>query len=401
MLLKNKKILLGVTGSIAAYKAPLLVRLLIKAGAEVRVIMTSAAADFVTKITLATLSKNDVYDSYVENDTGSWHNHVELGLWADAMVIAPATAHTISKCANGICNDFLTAVYLSAKCPVLFAPAMDLDMYVHGSTLANLDKLKNYGNSILKAGYGELASGLVGDGRMPEPEEIMVALEGIFGQIPSLVHKKVLITAGPTQEPLDPVRFISNHSSGKMGVAIAERLAAAGAEVTLVCGKIQLPVQNQTIKKIEVRSAQDMYQAVNEKFTQAEIIIFAAAVADYTPATVAEKKIKKKEATFQIDLVKTIDLAATFGKLKTEKQKIVGFALETDNELVNALDKMQRKNFDMIVLNSLNNKGAGFGHDTNQITILKNSGERLDFGLKTKTEVAEDIVQEVAKYFVQ
>lgn len=400
MLLKNKKILLGVTGSIAAYKAPLLVRLLIKAGAEVRVIMTSAAADFVTKITLATLSKNDVYDSYVENDTGSWHNHVELGLWANAMVIAPATAHTISKCANGICNDFLTAVYLSAKCPVLFAPAMDLDMYVHGSTMTNLDKLKNYGNSILKAGYGELASGLVGDGRMPEPEEIIVALEGIFGKIPSLAHKKVLITAGPTQEPLDPVRFISNHSSGKMGVAIADRLAAAGAEVTLVCGKIHVPVQNQTIKKIEVRSAQDMYRAVNEKFTEAEIIIFAAAVADYTPATVAEKKIKKKEATFQIDLVKTIDLAATFGKLKTEKQKIIGFALETDNELANALDKMQRKNFDMIVLNSLNDKGAGFGHDTNQITILKNNGERLDFGLKTKTEVAEDIVQEVAKYFV-
>jgi phosphopantothenoylcysteine decarboxylase / phosphopantothenate---cysteine ligase len=399
LILQHKKILLGISGSIAAYKVPLLIRLLVKAGAEVKVITTTAALDFVTKLTLATLSKNEVYHSFTDDSTGSWHNHVELGLWADALVIAPATAHTLSKCANGTCNDLLTATYLSARCPVLFAPAMDLDMYVHGSTLANITKLQSFGNQILKAGYGELASGLVGDGRMAEPEQILAAIESQLGQIPELKNKNILITAGPTQEAIDPVRYISNHSSGKMGLAIAERLAAAGANVTLVCGKIHLHIQNPSIKKINVLSAADMYQAVNEHFAAMDIVIFAAAVADYTPKTVADKKIKKKEDSFSIELTKTVDLAATFGKLKTKQQKIVGFALETDNELANALDKMQRKNFDMIVLNSMNSKGAGFGYDTNQISILKPDGSIKHYELKSKNEVANDIVEEIKVFY--
>jgi phosphopantothenoylcysteine decarboxylase / phosphopantothenate---cysteine ligase len=399
LLLQNKKILLGISGSIAAYKAALLARLLVKQGAEVKVIMTAAAKDFIGPITLATLSKNPVLSEFVKDETGEWNNHVELGLWADAFVIAPATAHTLAKCANGICNDLLTAVYLSAKCPVIFAPAMDLDMYVHGSTIGNLAKLESYGNELIKAGNGELASGLVGDGRMAEPELIMAKLEALFGEIANLKNKKVLITAGPTQEPLDPVRFISNHSSGKMGVAIAERFAQAGAEVKLVCGKINVPIKSNNIVKIPVISANDMYLATEKLFKQADIIIFAAAVADYTPAIVSDKKIKKKEDKFSIELVKTVDLAATFGKLKLPNQLMVGFALETDNELENAKDKLKRKNFDMIVLNSLQDKGAGFGHDTNKITIINNDGIVTAFDLKTKEEVAQDIVQAVASKY--
>jgi phosphopantothenoylcysteine decarboxylase / phosphopantothenate---cysteine ligase len=396
-LLSNKKILVGVSGSIAAYKSAYLVRLLVKAGAEVKVIMTDAALKFVGPLTLSTLSKNPVYSSFVKNDAGEWNNHVELGLWADAMVIAPATAHTLAKCANGICDDFVTAVYLSAKCPVIFAPAMDLDMYVHGSTVANIEKLASYGNKVIKACFGELASGLIGDGRMAEPEQIINHLEGVFGQISNLKGKKILITAGPTQEPLDPVRFISNHSSGKMGVAIAERFANAGAEVVLVHGKINISVENNGIKLVPIVSANDMYLAVNEYFESSDIIVFAAAVADYTPAAVSDKKIKKNESNFNLELVKTIDLAATLGKKKKPNQIFVGFALETDNELENAKGKLEKKNFDLIVLNSLNDKGAGFGHDTNQITIIYKSGEVLKFPLKTKLEVANDIVEAVSK----
>ncbi len=399
-MLKNKKIILGVTGSIAAYKAALLVRLLIKEGAEVKVVMTAAAKDFITPLTLATLSKNEVLSSFIKNEAGQWNNHVELALWADAIVIAPATAHTLSKCANGICDDLLTAVYLSAKCKVFFAPAMDLDMYVHGSTIENLNKLQSFGNQVIKAGNGELASGLFGDGRMEEPEGILTELNNYFGQIENLIGKKVLITAGPTQEPLDPVRFISNHSSGKMGVAIAQRFAQAGAEVTLVHGKINIPVPNKNINKIAVVSANDMYLATKANFERADIIIFAAAVADYTPAKVSNKKIKKKEETFTIDLVKTTDIAGSLGKLKRQNQIIVGFALETDNELANAKDKLSRKNFDLIVLNSLNDKGAGFGHDTNQITIVDSQNNIQNFELKSKTEVANDIVNLVSKSII-
>ncbi len=397
-MLKNKKILVGVTGSIAAYKAAILVRLLVKLGAEVKVIMTEAAKDFITPLTLATLSKNPVLSAFVKDEAGQWNNHVELGLWADAIIIAPATAHTLAKCANGICNDLLTATYLSAKCPVLFAPAMDLDMYVHGSTLANIEKLKSFGNQIINAEHGELASGLVGDGRLAEPETILKKIEAIFGKIESLKNKNILITAGPTQEPLDPVRFISNHSSGKMGVAIAERFASAGANVTLVCGKINFQINNEKIEVVKVISANDMYLATKTYFEKADIIVFAAAVADYTPAKVSDKKIKKKEDHFTIELVKTIDLAGTFGKIKKDNQIIVGFALETDNELENATDKLERKNFDLIVLNSLNDKGAGFGHDTNQITIINSKNEIVKYPLKSKTEVAEDIVIAITNF---
>jgi phosphopantothenoylcysteine decarboxylase / phosphopantothenate---cysteine ligase len=396
-LLKNKKILIGVSGSIAAYKIALLVRLFIKSGAEVKVVMTEASKDFITPLTLATLSKNPAYSQFVKSKEGEWNNHVELGLWADIMVIAPATAHTLAKCANGICDDLLTAVYLSAKCPVLIAPAMDLDMYIHGSTKANIDKLESYGNTIINAQFGELASGLIGDGRMAEPEQIIDSVESIFGEIAVLKGKNVLITAGPTQEPLDPVRFISNHSSGKMGVAIAERFAKAGANVTMVHGKINVSAKHDNIKKIAIISANDMYLATKANFEKADIVIFAAAVADYTPAIVSDKKIKKKEDNFSLNLLKTVDLAATLGKEKKEGQLLVGFALETDNELANAHDKLKRKNFDMIVLNSLNDKGAGFGHDTNQITVVDKSGAVEKYPLKTKHEVADDIVVAISK----
>jgi phosphopantothenoylcysteine decarboxylase / phosphopantothenate---cysteine ligase len=397
VILKNKKILLGVSGSIAAYKSAFLVRLLVKQGAEVQVVCTEAAKDFITPLTLATLSDKPVYSSFNATDTGVWTNHVALGLWADALIIAPATANTLAKCANGICNDLLTAVYLSAKCPVIFAPAMDLDMYAHGSTLQNIQKLESFGNQVLKAGHGQLASGLVGDGRMAEPEEIVVQLENLLGTIAEFTGKNILITSGPTQEALDPVRFISNHSSGKMGLALANRLAQAGANVTLVNGPSALPVNNPKINLVKVRSANDMYQACKIHFPTAHITIFAAAVADYTPSHVADKKIKKKEANFDIHLEKTVDIAATLGQEKKTGQSIVGFALETDNELANAQDKLERKNLDMIVLNSLQTAGAGFGHDTNQVTIIHKNGQPITFDLKTKTEVANDIVLELKK----
>ncbi len=396
-MLKNKKILIGISGSIAAYKMAFLTRLLVKEGAEVQIVMTQAAKEFITPLTLATLSKNPVLSDFVKNEAGQWNNHVKLGLWADVMLIAPATAHTLAKCANGICDDLLTAVYLSARCPVYFAPAMDLDMYAHPSTKANLEKLQSYDNHIISSEFGELASGLVGEGRMAEPENLVQVLEKHFSKNPILENKTVLITAGPTQEALDPVRFISNHSTGKMGYAIANKLAKAGAKVTLVSGPTNLTNPDASIQLLKVRSAKEMFEVAQSHFAQAQIIILAAAVADYTPVVVSDKKIKKKEDTFNIELTKTTDIAATLGQQKTDKQLMIGFALETDNELENALGKLRRKNFDLIVLNSLRDAGAGFGHDTNQICIIDKAEKIHSFTLKSKQDVAEDIVEMIIK----
>lgn len=394
-MLTNKKILIGISGSIAAYKIALLVRLLVKEGAEIQVVMTQAAQDFITPLTLATLSKKPVLSEFVKDKTGTWNNHVELGLWADVILIAPATAHTLAKCANGICDDLLTAVYLSAKCPVMFAPAMDLDMYQHLSTIENLRKLLSFGNQIIKSNFGELASGLVGEGRMAESEEMVEILKKHFSENPILKGKKVLITAGPTQEPIDPVRFISNHSTGKMGYAIADKLAKAGAEVTLVSGQVVLKLPDASINLVKVRSAKEMFEASQKYFADADIIILAAAVADYTPTVVAANKIKKKEDTFTIELTKTTDIAKTLGQQKRPEQLLVGFALETDNEVANAVGKIHAKNLDMIILNSLQYAGAGFGYDTNKINIIKRDGTMIEFDLKSKQDVAQDIVNEI------
>ena len=394
-MLKNKKILLGISGSIAAYKIAFLVRLLIKETAEIQVVMTQAAKEFITPLTLATLSKKPVLSEFVKDSTGTWNNHVDLGLWADVILIAPATAHTVAKCANGICDDLLTAVYLSAKCPVIFAPAMDLDMYKHPSTIENLQKLQSFGNQIIKSNFGELASGLVGEGRMAEPEELVNIITKHFSENLILKGKKVLITAGPTQEPIDPVRFISNHSTGKMGFAIADKFAKAGADVTLVSGQVALKSPDASINLIKVRSANEMYEITKMYFDEADIIILSAAVADYTPTVVTDKKIKKKEDTFTIELTKTTDIAKMLGQIKRPEQLIVGFALETDNEVENAIGKIKSKNLDMIVLNSLQNVGAGFGHDTNKISIIRRDGSIVDFELKSKQDVAMDIVNEI------
>lgn len=394
-MLKGKKILLAVSGSIAAYKSALLVRLLVKEGAEVQVIMTEAAKEFITPLTLATLSKKPVLSSFTHGQNGEWNNHVELGLWADIMVVAPATASTLAKMALGSGNDLLTACYLSARCPVMVAPAMDLDMYVHPSTVANITKLQSFGNRIIKANHGELASGLVGDGRMAEPEEIVEAIENVFTENHFFTGKKVLITAGPTQEALDPVRYISNHSTGKMGIAIAEKMADLGAEVTLVLGKTSQKVSNSKVKVIPVVSANDMFVATERQFKQSDIVIFSAAVADYTPETVADKKIKKSEDTFTVHLKKTVDIAATLGKQKAKGQILVGFALETDNEMANASNKLAKKNFDMVILNSMQDPGAGFGHDTNKISVVKPHNVITEYALKSKTEVARDIAMEI------
>ena len=396
-MLKNKKILLGISGSIAAYKIAFLTRLLVKEGAEVQIVMTQAAKEFITPLTLATLSKKPVLSEFVKDQMGTWNNHVDLGLWADVILIAPATAHTLAKCANGICDDLLTAVYLSAKCPVMFAPAMDLDMIQHPSTIENLKKLQSFGNQTVKSNFGELASGLVGEGRMAEPEELVEILLKHFSENVILKGKKVLITAGPTQEPIDPVRFISNHSTGKMGYAIADKFAKAGAEVTLVSGQVALKSPDESIHLIKVRSAKEMFEATKQYFDEADIIVLSAAVADYTPAIVAEKKIKKKEDTFTIELTKTVDIAKTLGATKRLDQLMVGFALETDNEVENAIGKIKSKNLDMIVLNSLQNLGAGFGHDTNKISIIKRDGTMIDFDLKSKQEVATDIVAVISE----
>lgn len=392
MNLKGKKILLGISGSIAAYKSALLVRLLVKAEAEVRVVMTQSATEFITPLTLSTLSKNPVLTSFTKNETGEWNNHVELGLWADLIIIAPATAKTLSKCASGHCDDLLTAIYLSARCPVFFAPAMDVDMFKHPSTQHNIGKLVSYGNIFISPEHGELASGLIGDGRLAEPENIIKVLDAHFSQRPVARSKRVLITAGPTVEPLDPVRFISNRSSGKMGYAIAEAFAAAGAHVTLVSGPTHLKASSPNIRTIAVETANQMFNTAKEHFEANDLIIFAAAVADYTPKYVAEQKIKKQGDSMTLDLSKTTDIAGTLGAMKRPGQTIIGFALETENELNHAEDKLVRKNFDYIVLNSLNDPGAGFAHDTNKITVIDKDKNVQQFDLKSKEEVAQDIL---------
>lgn len=389
--LKNKKIVLGITGSIAAYKSAVLTRLLVKAGAEVKIVMTPSATDFITPLTLSVLSKNPVLQDF-STQSGSWNNHVELGLWGDALLIAPGSANTLSKMASGLCDNLLLAVYLSARCPVFFAPAMDLDMLKHPSTQENLNRIKSFGNHIITTGYGELASGLVGDGRMAEPEEIITHLENFFSVDQVLSGKVALVTSGPTYEAIDPVRFVGNHSTGKMGFAIAEALASRGAKVTLVTGPTPLHTNHSNINVKQVVSAEEMYEACVAIFPSADITVLAAAVADYKPVKVAEQKIKKNENGMILELTKTRDIAASLGKLKHNGQIIVGFALETENERENALKKLESKNFDLIVLNSLNDKGAGFGHDTNKITIINKKHQVKQYDLKQKQEVAVDIV---------
>lgn len=397
--MEGRKIILGITGSIAAYKAAVLTRLLVKEGAEVKVIMTESAKDFITPLTLATLSKHPVLTEFVKNQAGEWNNHVELGLWADAMVIAPASANTLAKMAHGECDNLLLAVYLSARCPVFIAPAMDLDMLQHPSTKRNLDTLKDYGVLTIDPAHGELASGLVGVGRLAEPEEIVERLKAFFNEKKKLSNKRALVTAGPTHEALDPVRFIGNNSSGKMGFAIAESLANQGAKVTLVTGPTHLTMSHPGIEVKRVTSAQEMYEACQKVFKDADITVLSAAVADYRPAQAAPQKIKKTEQDLAIQLVKTPDIAAELGKQKKNGQRIVGFALETENEESNAKKKIEAKNFDLIVLNSLNDSGAGFGHDTNKISVINRKGEIQKFSLKSKKDVAADIVNAIVSLY--
>ncbi|MDA9977353.1 bifunctional phosphopantothenoylcysteine decarboxylase/phosphopantothenate--cysteine ligase CoaBC [Polaribacter sp.] len=395
-VLSGKKVLLGITAGIAAYKTAGLVRLFIKLGAEVQVIMTPASKDFITPLTLSTLSKNPVhstfYDKEAENEL--WNNHVELGLWADIMVIAPATANTLSKMTNGVCDNLLLATYLSSKCPVYFAPAMDLDMYIHPSTKNNLDQLQHFGNVMIPATSGELASGLVGEGRMAEPEDIVSFIEKDLLNKQPLKGKKLLLTAGPTYEAIDPVRFIGNHSSGKMGFAIAKTAANLGAEVILIAGPSAETIQHSFVKRIDVKSAEEMYTQAHLYFKDTDIAILTAAVADYRPKNVAAQKIKKKDATIEIVLEKTKDILASLGEIK-EHQLLVGFALETNNEAENAKGKLKKKNLDLIVLNSLQDKGAGFATDTNKITIIDKDLSMQTFGLKSKDAVAEDIMKAI------
>lgn len=394
-MLENKKIVLGITGSIAAYKACILARLLIKKGAEVQVVMTPSAKEFITPLTLATLTQKPVVSEFFDRRDGSWHSHVSLGLWADAMLVAPASASTIGKMANGIADNMLVTTYLSMKAPVFVAPAMDLDMYAHPTTQANLKKLASYGNHIIEPGTGFLASKLEGKGRMEEPEKIVEALEHFFASQQKLAGKKVLITAGPTYEKIDPVRFIGNYSSGKMGFALAETCAEQGAEVTLVSGPVMLQTNHPNIHRIDVESASEMYEAATKHFPKADIAILCAAVADFTPKTTADKKIKRKGDDLTIMLQPTQDIAAALGAKKKKKQVLVGFALETDNELNNAKDKMKRKNFDFIVLNSLQDKGAGFRVDTNKVTIIDRHNGITAYDTKSKKEVAKDIIEAI------
>jgi phosphopantothenoylcysteine decarboxylase / phosphopantothenate---cysteine ligase len=390
-MLSGKKILIGVTGSIAAYKTALLVRLLVKEGAEVKVIMTKAATDFITPLTLSTLSKHPVTIDFVNDASGSWNNHVDMALWADIMVIAPASATTMSKLANGLSDNFLVTTYLSAKCPVMVCPAMDLDMYQHPSTKQNIDKLKSFGNIIVDATHGELASGLIGEGRMAEPETIFKEINAFFLHSQKLKGKRVLITAGPTLERIDPVRFISNHSSGKMGYAIAEEAHKMGAEVHLVSGPTNLNI-SKGISKTDVESAEEMYHAVESKVETSDIIIMAAAVADYTPKSVSDQKLKKAEGELSIELQRTKDILASVGANKKPHQTLVGFAMETQNEEAFAKEKLVKKHLDFIVLNKLNEQGAGFKGDTNKITIIDKHNKTTHFELKPKREVAQDIL---------
>ena len=399
-VLSGKKIVLGISGGIAAYKTATLVRLFIKAGAHVQVIMTTASKDFVTPLTLATLSKNPVYSNFYneEDENVQWNNHVELGLWADLVLIAPATANTLSKMANGNCDNLLIATYLSAKCPVYFAPAMDLDMYKHPSTLSSFNLLKQYGNIMIPAENGELASGLSGEGRMAEPENIIAFLEKDLESKLPLKGKKILITAGPTYEAIDPVRFIGNHSSGKMGFDIAAMAANLGASVTLISGPTYLAAQNSNIALIRVISAKEMYDACHEFFNSSDVAICAAAVADYRPKHIAEQKIKKTEVELTIELEKTQDILASLGKIK-QKQFLIGFALETENEIENAKLKIKKKNLDLIVLNSLQDEGAGFGKLTNKITFIDKDFVVVPMDLKSKELVANDIMNKVISHY--
>ena len=395
MRLKGKNIILGITGSIAAYKAAMLLRLFIKEGAEVQVVITPAGKEFITPVTLSALSDKPVISEFFGANDGTWNSHVDLGLWADVMVVAPATASTMGKMANGIADNMLITTYLSAKCPVMVAPAMDLDMFAHPSTQRNISILREYGNIIVEPGEGELASGLTGKGRMEEPKKILEAVIQQFGVKKKLLNKSFLVTAGPTFEKIDPVRFIGNYSSGKMGYAIAEELAEQGAEVTLVSGPVSVTTQKTGVTVVHVESAEEMYNVSVEYFRTVDGAIMCAAVADFTPAKKQEEKTKRGKENWHIELQPTKDIAAELGKLKTNKQLVVGFALETNNELANAEGKLLKKNLDFIVLNSLKDKGAGFGVDTNKITIIEKGNKQTDFELKDKAEVAKDIVAKI------
>ena len=397
-MLKGKNILLGITGGIASYKIATLTRLLKKSGANIKVVMTPAAKEFITPLTLSTLSENPVYSEFASRQTGEWNSHIELGLWADIFVVAPATANTIAKMANGVCDNLLLATYLSAKCPIFIAPAMDLDMFKHPTTGKNINTLKTFGYTIIDAVEGELASGLVGKGRMEEPEKIAEIIHSFFqsrklsGQV--LKGKKVLITAGPTHEQIDPVRFIGNNSSGKMGLELAKQAKNLGAEVTLIIGPNKLETVDD-INWMNVKTADEMYTQVHKNIKKADIIIMSAAVADFKPKSISKQKIKKSDAVLHIELEPTKDILKSVGEIKTNKQLLVGFALESNNELKNATEKLKTKNLDLIILNSLNNKGAGFEVDTNRITIIDKKNKVDNFELKSKSEVAKDIFNKI------
>lgn len=393
-MLQGKKIVLGITGSIAAYKACYLIRGLIKQGAEVQVVITPSGKEFITPLTLSTLTGKPVVSEFFDRRDGSWHSHVQLGLWADAMVIAPASASTIGKMANGVADNMLITTYLSMKAPVFVAPAMDLDMYAHPSTQKNLDTLRSYGNHIIEPGTGFLASKLEGKGRMEEPEKIIEVLDSFFQEQTDLQGKKILITAGPTYEKLDPVRFIGNYSSGKMGIALAEECARRGAEVELICGPVSIKTSHPNIHRTDVESAAQMYKAATEAFPNANAAILCAAVADFTPANVADNKIKREGNKLTLELTPTQDIAKALGEMKKENQVMVGFALETNDEENHAKEKLQKKNLDFIVLNSLQDDGAGFQHNTNKVTLIDKAGEEK-FPLKSKKEVAKDIVNKL------
>ncbi len=397
LMLKGKKILLGISGSIAAYKTILLTRLFVKAGAEVKVILTPASRDFVTPLTLSTLSKNPVLSEIFKGE--QWENHVILGRWADVMIIAPLSCNTLSKMANGLCDNLLMAVFLSATCPVVVAPAMDEDMWLHPSTQANLEKIKSFGNQIIPVNNGELASGLIGEGRMAEPETIFHFIENFLNPILSLKGKNALVTAGPTFEPLDPVRFVGNHSSGKMGIAIAHELKRQGATVKLVLGPIQQSFEMDGLSVIHVNTAEEMYNACNAAFENADITVMAAAVADYTPVIQESSKIKKKDELFTLELKRTKDILRCLGEIKSPNQVLVGFALETDNARQHAIEKLSAKKADMIILNSMKDEGAGFGGDTNKITIFDKSGAEWQFDTKSKQDVAKDIVNTITDMY--
>ena len=395
-MLKGKHIILGVTGSIAAYKAATLTRLLVKEGASVKVVMTPLAKEFITPLTMATLSKSPIMVDFYNPENGDWNSQVDLGVWADLYLIAPASANTIGKMAGGIADNLLLTTYLSAKCPVMVAPAMDLDMYKHPVTQRNLKVLQSFGNIIIEPESGELASGLIGKGRMEEPERIVAFIADYFARQEDFKGKKVVVTAGPTYEKIDPVRFIGNYSSGKMGLAIAEEFAGRGAEVVLVCGPVNLKTSHPAIRRVDVESAVQMYEVTSKEFVNSDVAVLSAAVADFTPKEKADHKIKRGKDDLLLELLPTKDIAAELGRIKTASQLLVGFALETNDEEVNALSKMQRKNLDMIVLNSLNDKGAGFSVDTNKVTILDKAGDKTVYELKTKVEVAKDIVDQIA-----